>query len=116
MAQPAVATPAAAPSPLAAAAPGVLEMEARVEGNPVVFAGRTVCCRLRLANRSAAPQQLAWASAQVHCQCSVNAARIALPPQPHARGSGESYAFTPTRGQLSRATPRQNTAPARLTR
>lgn len=64
----------------------------------MVFAGRDLQCSLQLRNRSAAPLLLAWASAQVHCQCGSNPARVALKPEPHSE-QRPVFAFSPTRGQ-----------------
>ena len=111
---PLAARPTAAPPPWAVGcgprAMG-LELEARVAGNPVIFAGRTLHCSVRLCNTAAAAaagegegegggdggggrgqgraaggaETLAWASAQVHCQSSFNRARVSLPRSaPHA--------------------------------
>jgi hypothetical protein len=79
-----------------------MELEGRIEHNPVVFAGRQLWCSLRIHNRSQAPQLLAWASAQVHCQCAVNPSRVALAQQQQPQQQQQQqglYAFSPTRGR-----------------
>ena len=50
---------------------------------------------------------LAWASAQIHCQCSVSEARVTLPkstkltPTEMAAVAGNNTSFVPSRGQHS---------------
>ena len=86
----------------------MLELEARVSGNPVIFAGRTLHCSVRLCNRDDKAHTLAWASAQVHCQSSFNRARVALSSAANAAKNEQhhhhhqqhtAFAFTPTKGK-----------------
>ncbi|ESN89822.1 hypothetical protein HELRODRAFT_186248 [Helobdella robusta] len=67
-------------------------------GRSVFIAGETVECDITfkisesyVSNRSKSPLvKLAWASAQIHCQCSVNESKIALGDKSHKNSESSS--------------------------
>ncbi|CAK8693982.1 unnamed protein product [Clavelina lepadiformis] len=61
----------------------MIEVTAKLSRGSVFLAGETLQCFLKFTNISTTTEQsetIAWASAQVHCFCSVNDARVVLPP------------------------------------
>ncbi|KAK7069979.1 Golgi membrane exchange factor (Ric1p-Rgp1p) subunit [Halocaridina rubra] len=92
----------------------MVEVKAKVLGGPVHLAGDTVqvCVTINVpsldpalrAQSSDVCEVLAWGSAQIHCQCSVNESRVRLPPsnpkQPEERAvTNADTSFAPCRGE-----------------
>ncbi|XP_076068767.1 RAB6A-GEF complex partner protein 2 isoform X2 [Oratosquilla oratoria] len=92
----------------------MMEVVARVLGGPVHLAGDVVhvCVTftapaldpaLRAQSNSDVCEVLAWASAQIHCQCSINEAKVRLPAQSPKAAEEQAVtnadtSFAPCRG------------------
>lgn len=59
------------------------------------LAGETIECAITFscpeATGSGQPECLAWASAQLHCQCNVKESKVIIPPQPITRRPSEEW-------------------------
>ncbi|XP_072167044.1 RAB6A-GEF complex partner protein 2-like [Diadema setosum] len=59
------------------------------------LAGEVIQCAITFtcpeATSTGQPEALAWASAQLHCQCNVSESRVVLPPQPLTRRPSEEW-------------------------
>jgi len=93
----------------------MVEVSAIVVGGPVVLAGEMVQVMVTVtapalpqnaAQASDIGEVLAWGSAQLHCQCSINEARIQMPNVPlDNQGNtvvNEHTSFAPCRGESGR--------------
>ena len=104
----------------------MIEVKARLLRGSVFFAGECIECEIIFTNTAreetcsptcnhasnsectkekCEPDRLAWASAQIHCQCTVNEARVNLPSRTDrsselfSAGSNASCtSFVPSRG------------------
>lgn len=108
--------------PVICAAPVLLpgrmvEVCAQVLGGPVHLAGDTVQVCVTVTSPSLDPalraqssdvcDVVAWGSAQIHCQCSVNEARVKLPPTSPRQAEEQAVtnadtSFAPCRGERGR--------------
>ncbi|XP_066996469.1 RAB6A-GEF complex partner protein 2 isoform X2 [Anabrus simplex] len=95
----------------------MIEVTAKLVRSPVYLAGQTVECVITFSNppvplhmrsqsNSDALEGLAWASAQIHCQCSTNS-KVALPESNSLLAEQASFAntdtsFAPCRGERGR--------------
>ncbi|KAK2178048.1 hypothetical protein NP493_564g01023 [Ridgeia piscesae] len=92
----------------------MIEVTASLLGRSVFLAGETVKCQITFTNvcrtnrqsspTKARPATLAWASAQIHCQCNVTEGRVAIHPPTQlttaqVTTSGNDTAFVPFRGE-----------------
>ncbi|XP_064620982.1 RAB6A-GEF complex partner protein 2-like [Lineus longissimus] len=86
----------------------MLEVTANLVRGSVYLAGEEIECEITVYNtlnpsRSPRVERLAWASAQILCQCSVSESRIVLPvndgSEPDQSGLPSSTSFVPARGE-----------------
>ncbi|XP_063878543.1 RAB6A-GEF complex partner protein 2-like isoform X2 [Scylla paramamosain] len=95
----------------------MVEVCAQVLGGPVHLAGDTVQVCITVTSPSLDPalraqssdvcDVVAWGSAQIHCQCSVNEARVKLPPTSPRQAEEQAVtnadtSFAPCRGERGR--------------
>lgn len=93
----------------------MIEVSAKLPGRSVFLAGEVVSCAVTFTNvgntqQASSPQRktsikLAWASAQIHCQCSVSDTKVILPKQPlltsaEVTTTGNETSFVPNKGNL----------------
>lgn len=79
----------------------MVELTVSVESG-VMVAGETFSCLLNFANTSAHPQTVAWAGAQLHCQCNFKKDVVRLPSRERNKSVSSpvtTTAFFPSRGQ-----------------
>lgn len=92
----------------------MIEVKAHLPGRSVFLAGETIECNVTFTNvpkirRNGSPvkqkaAKLAWASAQIHCQCSVSEARVELPhsnilTQQSLSSPSNDTSFVPFKGE-----------------
>ncbi|XP_077988860.1 RAB6A-GEF complex partner protein 2-like [Glandiceps talaboti] len=86
----------------------MIEAVAVITRGSVFLAGETFECRVTFTNpacKSASPgnrkSTLAWASAQIHCQCNISESRVLLPSSASSEQSksGNETTFVPSRGE-----------------
>jgi len=77
----------------------MLELRAELQGVGVYLAGEWVSCAITFTNQGEGEETLAWAGAQVHCQCCYreNVVRVDTLQLPH-RSPNTETAFIPNRG------------------
>ncbi|KAK4292430.1 hypothetical protein Pmani_034810 [Petrolisthes manimaculis] len=95
----------------------MVEVEAQVMGGPVHLAGDTVQVCVTVTTPALDPastaqssdvcEVLAWGSAQIHCQCSVNESRVLLPSSSPKQSEEKAVtnadtSFAPCRGERGR--------------
>lgn len=104
----------------------MIEVKARMVRNAVYLTGETLQCEIIFTNvnenssfqglndikgqtKEPKVERLAWASVQIHCQCSVNSSRIVI-PEKHDTSTVDltspvvlksSTSFAPSRGLIS---------------
>nr|CAB3265550.1 retrograde Golgi transport protein RGP1 homolog [Phallusia mammillata] len=86
----------------------MIEVTAKLGRGTVYFAGENISCSIRFTNVSGDPESvetIAWASAQIHCFCSVNDSRVILPiallksKAIKTGGSGHVTSFIPNKDE-----------------
>ena len=79
-----------------------MELKVTIESS-VVVAGETFSCRLSFTNTTTQTQTVAWAGAQLHCQCCHKKDVVKLPAENGAKAGLSSpvtsTAFFPNRGE-----------------
>ncbi|KAG1673630.1 RAB6A-GEF complex partner protein 2 [Nymphon striatum] len=94
----------------------MIEINANIPRGPVFLAGETIECHITFCNPAMDPnnpshsnsdvcETLAWASAQIHCQCSVDDNKVQIEQIPihiqeEAAISNEETSFAPCRGEI----------------
>lgn len=91
----------------------MLEVYAQPIDRSVFLAGETIECQIIFTNANtglkqrAKSIQLAWASAQIHCQCTTNESRISIPKSEPTTAdlssSANETSFVPSRGEKGQA-------------
>ncbi|CAD5115553.1 DgyrCDS4517 [Dimorphilus gyrociliatus] len=91
----------------------MLEVYAQPIDRSVFVAGETIECRIVFINANTGIKQrtksvqLAWASAQIHCQCTTNESRISIPKSEPTSAdlssSANETSFVPSRGEKGQA-------------
>eukprot|EP00039_Didymoeca_costata_P002877 m.63371 g.63371 ORF g.63371 m.63371 type:complete len:416 (-) comp11577_c0_seq3:37-1284(-) len=79
-----------------------VEIHARLLGDGVVFAGEDIECTIEFKNNSKSDKaEVAWATAQIHCTCSMTQARGPGTPEKRTtvQHTSQEYAYSPTRGE-----------------
>ncbi|XP_070543034.1 RAB6A-GEF complex partner protein 2-like [Ptychodera flava] len=85
----------------------MVEVTANITRGSVYLAGETLECRITFSNPTwnstvaGRNTTLAWASAQLHCQCNISESRVVLPRQPSndMSNSSNDTSFVPSRGE-----------------
>ncbi|EDO31658.1 predicted protein [Nematostella vectensis] len=87
----------------------MIEVKASTTRGAVYFAGESVRCEIVFTNgRTSHIERLAWASAQIHCQCTLNSLRVVRPVKSmdritensnHELVSDSSTSFTVSKGE-----------------
>ena len=93
-----------------------MEVRAQIDDRAVYMAGETISCTVVLKNPNAGPESgpknLAWLSAQIHCQCQFDDALLRAPPNNGTREESsdllkqrphlQTTSFVPTKGKRTR--------------
>ncbi|XP_052245821.1 RAB6A-GEF complex partner protein 2-like [Dreissena polymorpha] len=81
----------------------MIEVNALLQRGTVFLAGETLQCNITFKNVGEASDSLSWASAQIHCQCSVSESRVFLPKALHLSSedinTSADTSFVPSKGE-----------------
>jgi len=81
-----------------------MEVSCQLVTGPVYLAGETITCQVSVVNNAATTQVLAWASASLHCFCTVSDSKVAILDREVTRKSStsnppNSTSFQPCAGE-----------------
>ena len=78
-----------------------MEMVVRIEGTMgALIAGETLCCRITFTNTTDETEKIAWAGAQLHCQCLFRreVVKMNVPEDANPSSPITDTAFFPNKG------------------
>lgn len=74
-------------------------LKGKIVGTPVFYEGYPVSIEVDVENRSDDTVRIAWISVEIHCQCTFNKQRVALPDS--NKKTSQPHAFEPSQGLIA---------------